>query len=308
LIMANGIIPSLRSQYGSAYLDSIQPSQSNKSFSGLENVSLPPGYYPFQAVGDAIAGAYPSGVNGGIGSNGVGQGVNNNLQSAGLGLLNYSQNPIMPGALAAGLLGGIITDQQLQAMSDAQAAAGQETTPGMQTVSDAYGNVISVSNPNSIEAANVAMFGPEASGMQATGTGIGGASDANVSGANSEASHVADGNSAAPSSKIICTAMNHAYGFGSFRNAIWIAYADKHLTKAHEAGYHALFLPLVDFGFKRGNGKLNMAVRKVLEWGTRHRSTDLRAEMRGTKRDTTGRIIRFIFEPLCFAVGKLKGY
>jgi hypothetical protein len=27
--------------------------------------------------------------------------------------------------------------------------------------------------------------------------------------------------------------MNQAYGFGSFRNAIWIAYADKHLSKAH---------------------------------------------------------------------------
>jgi len=110
------------------------------------------------------------------------------------------------------------------------------------------------------------------------------------------------------SSKIICTAMNHAYGFGSFRNAIWIAYADKHLTKAHEVGYHTLFLPLVDFGFKRGDGKLHMTVRKVLEWGTRHRSADLRAELRHTKRDTTGRIIRFIFEPLCYAVGKLKGY
>ena len=116
------------------------------------------------------------------------------------------------------------------------------------------------------------------------------------------------GEGSSSSSKIICTAMNQAYGFGSFRNAIWIAYADKHLSKAHEVGYHALFLPLVDYAFKRGDGKLNLAVRKVLEWGTRHRSTDLRAEMRGTKRDTTGRIIRFIFEPLCYAAGKLKGY
>jgi len=108
--------------------------------------------------------------------------------------------------------------------------------------------------------------------------------------------------------KIICTAMNQAYGFGSFRNAIWIAYADKHLTKAHEVGYHTLFLPLVDFGFNRGNGKINMIVRKIMEWGTRHRSIDLRAQMRGTKRNTTGRIIRMIFEPLCYVVGKLKGY
>lgn len=108
--------------------------------------------------------------------------------------------------------------------------------------------------------------------------------------------------------KIICTAMNHAYGFGSFRNAIWIAYSDKHLTKAHEVGYHTLFLPLVDFGFKRGDAKPNLAVRKILEWGTRHRSMDIRAEMRGTKRDKTGQAIRFVFEPLCLIVGKLKGY
>jgi hypothetical protein len=108
--------------------------------------------------------------------------------------------------------------------------------------------------------------------------------------------------------KIICTAMNQAYGFGSFRNAIWIKYADKHLTKAHEVGYHTLFLPLVDYGFKRGDGKANMIVRKVLEWGTRHRSMDLRAEMRNKKRDTTGRVIRMVFEPLCYVVGKIKGH
>ena len=116
------------------------------------------------------------------------------------------------------------------------------------------------------------------------------------------------GEGSSSSSKIICTAMNQAYGFGSFRNSIWLTYSAQHMTKAHEAGYHALFLPLVDYGFKRGDGKINMAVRKTLEWIARHRTKDLRAEMRGTKRDTTGRIIRFIFEPLCYAVGKLKGY
>lgn len=117
-----------------------------------------------------------------------------------------------------------------------------------------------------------------------------------------------DGGGGGGGGKIICTAMNQAYGFGSFRNAIWIKYADKHLTKAHEVGYHTLFLPLVDYGFKRGDGKANMIVRKVLEWGTRHRSMDLRAEMRNKKRDTTGRVIRMVFEPLCYVVGKIKGY
>jgi hypothetical protein len=30
--------------------------------------------------------------------------------------------------------------------------------------------------------------------------------------------------------------------------------------------------------------------------------------LRNKKRDTVGRVIRLIFEPLCYAVGKLKGY
>jgi hypothetical protein len=149
---------------------------------------------------------------------------------------------------------------------------------------------------------------PAAAAADAGFADTGGYSDAPASTDGFGDSDSGDGGGGAGGSKIICTAMNQTYGFGSFRNAIWIAYSDKHLTKAHEVGYHAIFLPLVDFGFKRGDGKLNMAVRRVMEWGTRHRSTDLRAEMRGTKRDTTGRVIRMIFEPLCYAVGKLKGY
>lgn len=165
-----------------------------------------------------------------------------------------------------------------------------------------------------------------AASQAAANAAIGGASPADAAAAAASAATAADavanqgnvaeggamaaesGGGGGSPSKIICTAMNNAYGFGSFRNAIWIAYADKHLTKAHEVGYHTLFLPLVDFGFKQGDAKPNLLVRKVLEWGTRHRSMDIRAEMRGTKRNVTGRAIRFVFEPLCYLVGKLKGY
>ena len=118
----------------------------------------------------------------------------------------------------------------------------------------------------------------------------------------------AAGSSSSAASKIVCTAMNQEYGFGSFRNAIWLKYSESKLTKAHEVGYHALFLPLVDFGFKQGDGKVNLMVRKFLESCARHRSLDLRAEMRGTKRDPIGRAYRFVLEPLCYAVGKFKGY
>ena len=107
--------------------------------------------------------------------------------------------------------------------------------------------------------------------------------------------------------KIVCTAMNEAYGFGSFRNRIWLAYAQKNLTAAHEKGYHALFLPLVDIAYRKQT-IISKPLRAVLENIARHRSADLRAEMRNKKRDNIGRAYRFVLEPLCFIVGKLKGY
>ena len=120
-----------------------------------------------------------------------------------------------------------------------------------------------------------------------------------------DAGDMGHGDATSPGDKgIVCTAMNQAYGFGSYRNRIWLAYAAKNLTKAHEAGYHAMFLPLVDLAYRKDFKVL----RAVLESIARHRSTDLRAEMRGLKRDSLGRAYRFVLEPLCYAVGKLKGY
>ena len=51
--------------------------------------------------------------------------------------------------------------------------------------------------------------------------------------------------------KIICTAMNASYGFGSYRQAIWLNYSNKHLTKAHEVGYHTLFLPFSTLSYTK---------------------------------------------------------
>lgn len=114
-----------------------------------------------------------------------------------------------------------------------------------------------------------------------------------------------DSGGSSGSSKIVCTAMNEAYGFGSFRNKIWLTYSAKHLSKEHEKGYHALFLPLVDIAYHKQT-IASKPLRAVLENIARHRSADLRAEMRGTKRDTLGRAYRAILEPLCYFVGKYK--
>jgi len=115
------------------------------------------------------------------------------------------------------------------------------------------------------------------------------------------------GNQAA--SKIVCTAMCEAYGFreNSWRNIVWLKYAKDNLTPHHEVGYHAIFKPLIKLGYDKNISP----IRKILEHVAQHRSLDLRAKMRGTKRDTLGRFYRAILEPTCFGVGwlisKVKG-
>ncbi len=126
--------------------------------------------------------------------------------------------------------------------------------------------------------------------------------EAGVSSGHGTAQEQDNSDNESDSGKIICTAMNASYGFGSYRQAIWLSYSNKHLTKEHEVGYHTLFLPLVHLAYTKDN-KL---IRKLLEHGTRRRTADIRAELKGTKRNTLGRIYRAVLEPLCYGVGKIK--
>ena len=108
--------------------------------------------------------------------------------------------------------------------------------------------------------------------------------------------------------KIVCTAMNEAYGFGSFRQAVWLQHsATMKNAKTIEKGYHTLFLPVVAYAFNGTPNALRNAVRRVAEHIARHRTADLWKEMRGKKRDPLGRIYRAIIEPICYLVGKVKG-
>ena len=103
--------------------------------------------------------------------------------------------------------------------------------------------------------------------------------------------------------KVVCTAMNEDYGFGSYRQAIWLKYSEDHLTKAHEVGYHAMFLPLLAVRHK-WYGK---PIYSLLKHIARHRTADLRAEMQGTKRNRIGQAWRFVLEPLVYTIGRIKG-
>lgn len=106
--------------------------------------------------------------------------------------------------------------------------------------------------------------------------------------------------------KIVCSAMNKAYGFGSFRQAIWLKHsASMPNAKTIEKGYHKLFLPVVAFAFSDKQTFARKLVRKVSEHIARHRTADLWKEMRGKRRDPLGRIYRAIIEPMCYVAGKV---
>jgi hypothetical protein len=103
--------------------------------------------------------------------------------------------------------------------------------------------------------------------------------------------------------KIVCTAMNDNYGFGSFRNAIWLKYAKDNLTPYHEKGYHTIFQPLTDRMYN--DAWYNPWLTGWLEGVARRRSADIFAEMRKrTNRSLRARIERAIMEPMCYLVGR----
>jgi len=105
--------------------------------------------------------------------------------------------------------------------------------------------------------------------------------------------------------KVVCTAMNHHYGFGKFRQTIWLQHS-ANLHPAYEKGYHTLFLPLVKLAYKKQIPVVSKLTQSILEHIARHRTIDVRAEMRNSKRALLGRFYRVILEPLCFIVGKWK--
>ena len=102
--------------------------------------------------------------------------------------------------------------------------------------------------------------------------------------------------------KVVCTMMNESYGFGSFRNKIWLAHS-RNLAKEYEIGYHALFLPLVKYAKQKGF--TNNIVKKVLEHIAIHRTIDIRKQ-KYNKIDILGRVYRTVLEPLCYITGGIK--
>ena len=248
------------------------------------------------SVGDAVAAtAMNMGINqGDANAYGVNAAVAS-VQSAidtGTPLSSLNQNDV---AMFNDPLGGFISSLGVTG-TEANTVGGGSTSPDNVDVGGGWSPAGDTSSSTSSDAG----YSGVDYGNSGWGTDYGGGYDSY----GADTSTSSSGGDSGGSSKIVCTAMNEAYGFGSFRNRIWLKYAQDNLTKAHEVGYHTMFLPLVDLGYKKDV----KFVRKALEHIARHRSADLRAEMRGTKRDNLGRMYRFVLEPLCYVVGKLKGY
>ena len=104
------------------------------------------------------------------------------------------------------------------------------------------------------------------------------------------------GDTGGGNTKIVCTMMNKSYGFGSFRNKIWMKF-HKDLSPEYQKGYHKIFLPLVKIA------KKNKIVKKILEHIAVHSTIDMRQSMRG-KKHLLGRLYRKIILPICYWVGK----
>jgi hypothetical protein len=100
--------------------------------------------------------------------------------------------------------------------------------------------------------------------------------------------------------KIVCTMMNESYGFGSFRNKIWLRQS-KNLAPEYQKGYHRIFLPLVKYAKQKGI--TNKIIKNILEHIAIHRTIDIRQEERN-KIHLIGRIYRKILEPICYWAGK----
>jgi hypothetical protein len=104
-------------------------------------------------------------------------------------------------------------------------------------------------------------------------------------------------------SKIICTQMNKTYGFGSFRNAVWMRHAVG-LPPQYQRGYHRIFRPILNWAYNGNQHIGKRLTRSILEWGVRHRTADLWRQRRG-KRDWIGAGVRLIFDNICYLVGRI---
>ena len=105
--------------------------------------------------------------------------------------------------------------------------------------------------------------------------------------------------------KIVCTALNKIYGFGSFRNKVWMKYNNYKKaqypsnSKILELGYHKVFGRLTEIM------PTSPILTKVLRRMVRVRTDRIRREMAGKPITFESRLYPAIIRPIFYAVGWL---
>ena len=101
---------------------------------------------------------------------------------------------------------------------------------------------------------------------------------------------------------IVCTAMYQTTGLQDWAKAmkVWYIYQKRHLSDAHQEGYHLLFKPFV-----KGMHKSKI-IRAIGAHVAKHRTQELKHIMFNSKSDTLGKIYSNILEPICYLAGKIK--
>lgn len=113
-----------------------------------------------------------------------------------------------------------------------------------------------------------------------------------------------DGGQSDDTSKIICTALNKMYGFGSFRNKIWMKYnnydkAQYKTSEILELGYHKVYGKLTEL---MPTSKL---VTKILKRLARVRTDRIRREMSGKPQTLESKLYTLFLRPVILTVGFL---
>jgi hypothetical protein len=150
---------------------------------------------------------------------------------------------------------------------------------------------------------------PTGSGATGTGPGVSGMGASGDSSPSGVSGTGGGGGGGGSGGKIVCTALNDMYGFGSYRNKIWLEYDAKIGSKLPNAdilelGYHKLFMPLAKSMHKYP------LMAQILRRIVTVRSARCRNELRGQPTTLEQKAYKLLFETPCKVAGWLvkKGF
>jgi len=114
-------------------------------------------------------------------------------------------------------------------------------------------------------------------------------------------------NDASTGIKIICNTIYNSMGTQEWydNRVLWNKHLNNYLTPYHQVGYYKIFKPFTNLMSK------NKLIFRLGKYMAKCRTRDIKAVMTDQRRYLPGMIIRYIFEPISFAIGytitKVKG-